>query len=165
MPFGISSTPEHFQKRISKILSPLSGVLCLMDNALIFGKDQMEHDERLKAVLKKIEAEGGTLNPNKCEFRREQLNFLGHIVDKDGIRADPGMVSAITEMVPPTNISELRRFMGMVIQLGKFSMNLASLTTPLRQLLSKKSAMTWGPAQDQAFAKVKEELTMPTVQP
>ena len=92
-----------------------------------------------------------------------QLKFLGHLVDEQGIHADPDKVTAITKMVPPTNISELRRFMGMVNQLGKFSMNLADLTQPLRQLLSKKSTWIWGPAQDQAFAKVKEELTKPTV--
>ena len=66
-------------------------------------------------------------------------------------------------MAPPTNISEPRRFMGMVNQLEKFSMNLADLTQPLRQLLSKKSTWIWGPMQDQAFAKVREELTKPTV--
>ena len=123
---------------MSKILSPLDGVLCLMNDVLVVGKDQTEHDERLKAVLQKIETAGATLNPSKCEFRRRQLKFLGHLVDEEGIRADPDKVTAITEMVPPTNISELCRFMGMVNQLGKFSMNLADLTQPLRQLLSKK---------------------------
>ena len=89
--------------------------------------------------------------------------FLGHLVDTEGIRADPSKTSAITEMEPPTNISELRRFMGMVNQLGKFSLNLADLTQPLRQLLSKKSTWLWGPDQDQAFANVKAELAKPTV--
>ena len=128
MPFGISSAPEHFQKQMSKIFSPLNGVLCLMDDVLVFGKDQTEYDERLKAVLQKIETAGATLNPSKCQFRKHQLKFLGHLVDEQGIRADPDKVTATTEMVPPTNISELRRFMGMVNQLGKFSMNKADLT-------------------------------------
>lgn len=65
-------------------------------------------------------------------------------------------------MKPPTNVSELRRFMGMVNQLGKFTSNLAELTQPLRQLLSKKSAWLWGPDQDLAFANVKKELAKPT---
>ena len=163
MPFGISSAPEHSQKRMSEILSGLDGVLCLMDDVLVFGKDKEEHDERLMAALKRIEAAGATLNPSKCEFRKQQLKFLGHLVDGEGIRADPNKTSAITEMKPPTNISELRRFMGMINQLGKFSHNLADLTQPLRQLLSKKSAWLWGPDQDQAFANVKAELAKPTV--
>ena len=62
LPFGISSAPEHFQKRMSTILDGLAGVLCLMDDILIFGKDQKEHDTRLTAALEKIQAAGVTLN-------------------------------------------------------------------------------------------------------
>ena len=57
-PFGISSAPEHFQKRMSNLLDGLAGVLCLMDGILIFGKDQKEHDARLTAALKRIQAAG-----------------------------------------------------------------------------------------------------------
>ena len=140
MPFGISSAPEHFQKRMTQMLSGLDGVLCLMDDVLVFGKDRTEHDERLTQVLRKVAATGVTLNPQKCEFGKEQLKFLGHVIDQEGIRADPDKVTAITEMKPPTNVPELCRFMGMANQLGKFSSSLADLTQPLRQLLSKKSS-------------------------
>ena len=158
MPFGISRAPEHFQKRMSKILTGLSGVLCLIDDVLVFGSDQKEHDERLTAALERIKEAGATLNPSKCEFRKTQLKFLGHLVDPTGIRADPEKTSAIAGMKAPTNIPELRRFMGMVNQLGKFSHNLADLTQPLRLLLSKKSSWLWGPDQERAFAEVKTEL-------
>ena len=91
------------------------------------------------------------------------MKFLGHLIDQDGIRADPDKVSAIVEMKPPTNIPEPRRFMGMTNQLGKFSQNLAELTHPLRQLLTKKSTWLWGPEQAQAFSNVKAELMKPQV--
>ena len=94
---------------------------------------------------------------------RSNCKFLGHIIDREGIRADPDKVTAITEIKPPTNVPELRRFMGMANQLRKFSSSLADLTQPLRQLLSKKSSWILGPDQAQAFAKVKEELSKPTV--
>lgn len=123
MPFGISSAPEHFQKRMTEVLSGLDGVLCLMDDVLVFGKDKEEHDERLTQALKKITAAGVTLNPKKCEFGKEQLKSLGHLIDREGIRADPDKITAITEMKAPTHVSELRRFMGMANQLGKFSPN------------------------------------------
>jgi hypothetical protein len=71
--------------------------------------------------------------------------------------------AAITAMKAPTNITELRRFMGMINQIGKFSQNLADFTQPLRQLLSKTSAWYWGPHQEQAFAGIKRELSQPTV--
>ena len=100
LPFGISRAPEHFQKRMSAILSGLEGVVCQMDDVLVFGRDQTEHDTRLTAVLKRIESAGATLNPDKCEFSRKTLKFLGHILDENGIRADPEKTTAIREMKP-----------------------------------------------------------------
>lgn len=87
--FGISSAPEHFQRRVSEILSGLKGVLCQMDDVLIFGKDEAEHDRRLEAALRRIQDAGVTLNPQKCEFRKRKLTFLGNAIDKNGIIADP----------------------------------------------------------------------------
>ena len=159
LPFGISSAPEHFQRRMSEILASLNGVLCQMDDVLIFGKDQAEHDERLEAALRRIEEAGATLNPQKCEFRKSKLTFLGHVIDKDGITADPEKTEAIVRMSPPTNVPELRRFLGMANQLGKFTPNLAEITQPLRELLSKSKSWTWGPSQSTAFTRVKEELS------
>ena len=79
------------------------------------------------------------------------------------IRQDPEKTDAITKMKSPTSVPELRRFLGMANQLGKFSSNLAELTKPLRELLSKESTWVWNDAKEQAFSKVKEELTKPTV--
>ena len=163
LPFGISSAPELFQQRMSKLLEGLSGMVCLMDDILIFGSNTAEHDSRLEAALKRIEAAGVTLNPNKCEFRTTTVKFLGHIIDKGGIRADPEKTSAICKMEPPQNISELRRLMGMINLLGKFSPNIAEFSQPLRELLSPKRAWVWGPDQDRAFALLKAELTLPTI--
>ena len=162
LPFGISSAPEHFQRRMSELLTGLQGVQCQMDDILVFGKDEAEHDSRLQAVLQRIEDAGVTLNPEKCEFKKKELTFLGHIIDPEGIRADPEKTVAIRKMHPPTSVPELRRFMGMVNQLGKFTPNLAQLTQPFRELLSKSTAWVWDSAQSRAFDQVKEELSKPT---
>ena len=163
LPFGISSAPELFQKRMGQILEGLDGVLCQMDDVLVFGSNQQEHDFRLHAVLKAIKAAGVTLNSEKCSFSVDKLKFLGHVISRDGVSADPDKTKAILQMKPPTNITELRRFMGMVNQLGKFSPNVAHISQPLRELLSTKSAWVWGTSQDHAFSSVKTELTRPTV--
>ena len=101
-----------------------------MDNILIFGKDQAEHDQRLLAVLPRIEEAGATPNPQKCVIGMTKLTFLGHVINFDGIRADLEKMAAITEMSPPTSVPELRRFMGMVNHLGKVTPNLAKLMQP-----------------------------------
>ena len=163
LPFGISSAPEHFQKRMSTVLDGLVGVLCLMDDILIFGKDQKEHDVRLTTVLERIQAAGVTLNKDKCEFNKTSLTFLGHTIDGKGISPDPQKTAAINKMASPKSTSELRRFMGMVNQLGKYSPRIAELSKPMRELLSSKRAWNWGPAQEESFVKVKAELTTHTV--
>ena len=162
LPFGISSAPEHFQKRMSKILQGLEGVVCQVDDVLIFGKDALEHDERLMKALERIAESGVTLNEAKCKFGQDRIEFLGHVIDQNGISASPEKVAALVEMKPPTNVTGLRRFLGMANQLGKFSRQLAELSKPLRDLLSTNNDWIWGPEQDKAFLAVKEELAKPT---
>ena len=136
VPFGISSASEHYQKRISAILQGLEGVVCLIDDILVFGRDQTEHDDRLHAVLQRLLGAGVTLN-DKCVLSVPELKFVGNIVGKNGVRADPDKISAVINMLPPTNVSEVRCFLGMINQLAKFSPQLAELSASLRELLRK----------------------------
>ena len=128
LPFGICSAPEYFQRRMSAILEGHDEVLCHMDDVFIFGQDHDEHDTRLRAALQSIQEAGVTLNPDKCEFSRGSITFLGHVIDANGISADPSKTQAVMDMERPKNIAELRRFMGMANQLGKFSPKLAELS-------------------------------------
>jgi hypothetical protein len=104
---------------MSQILSGLEGVVCQMDDVLVFGSDKRQHDARLLAVLERIEAAGATLNEKKCEFCTTSVKFLGHLIDQKGIRADPEKARAIREMPTPTSVTGLCCFMGMVNQLEK----------------------------------------------
>ena len=83
---------------------------------------------------------GATLNKEKCEFGKTTIKFLGHIITPEGISPDPSKTTAVKNMKQPSNVSELRHFLGMVNQLGKFSPNIADLTKPLRELLSSNNA-------------------------
>ena len=92
-----------------------------------------------------------------------QVQFLGHVIDQTGIRADPAKTAAIQNIEPPKTIPELRRFLGMVNQLGKFSPNLANITQPLRELLKKTRMWQWTEVQHKAFNEIKKELSQPMV--
>lgn len=105
-------------------------------------------------VLQKIQNAGITLNVNKCDLSKSEIHFLGHIISADVIRPDP----AKRVMQPPSNVSEVRSFLGMVNQLGKFIPQLAEKDRPLRDLLSKRNHWVWGSEQDKAFKELKEEL-------
>ena len=163
LPFGISSAPEIFQCHMNKVLSGLQGVLCHVDDILVYGKDSTEHESRLQATLERIREAGITLNESKCCFYQSCVSFLGHVIDKDGISPDPKKTAAILNMTPPSSITELRRFMGMVNQMSKFSPNIAHISKPLRELLSSKTSWTWSATQDEAFAKLKREISSPRV--
>lgn len=85
MPFGISSAPEHFQRCMSSILAGTEGVVCLVDGVLIHARTQEEHEKRLAVALQRIQAVGLTLNKDKCAFSQREVNFLGQVVNVEGI--------------------------------------------------------------------------------
>ena len=119
--YGITSAPEHFQWCMNEILRDLPGVVCHVDDILLTGRDQKEHDSHLYIVLKKLEATGVTLNKEKHQFSCTKIVFLGHAIDANGISPDPAKTEAIKKMRIPTNVPELRRLTGMINQLNKFS--------------------------------------------
>ena len=119
------------------------------------GKDQHQHDERLEAVLKRLLEAGVTLNLDKCVFSTKQAKFLGHVISSNGIEVDPDKEKAIADLPTPTNVQEVRTFLGMVNQLSKFSDHLADKTKSIRALLLKGNKWTWGNAQQKASSKSK----------
>uniref|UniRef100_A0A1A7X3E1 Gypsy retrotransposon integrase-like protein 1 n=1 Tax=Iconisemion striatum TaxID=60296 RepID=A0A1A7X3E1_9TELE len=158
LPFGIASAPEHFQRRMSVILNGLPGVVCHMDDILIWGQDQQD-DTRLHIVLSKLQAAGVTLNLDKCDLSKQEVKFLGHVLSASGVQPDPDKIKAVIAMKEPSNVSEVRSFLRMVNQLGKFIPGLAEKDKPLRNLLSKKNQWVWSHAQQQAFVLLKTDLT------
>lgn len=159
LPFGIATAPEFFQREMLRILEGLPGIACHQDDVVVFGRDQAEHDANLTAVLRRFKDAGMTLNPQKCEFSKRRVKFLGHILDENGIAVDPEKTEAIRRMPPPENTTELRSFLGMVNQLAKFLPGLADKTRPLRELLLNEAAWCWHHPQQEAFDQIKEDLT------
>lgn len=107
LPFEISSGPEIFHREMTHILSGIPGVICDRDDVLVSGGNQPEPDQRLKMVLKRMEAAGITLN-EKCVFSARKTKFIGHIISEDGIQVDPEKIRAIVNLARPQNVSELR---------------------------------------------------------
>jgi hypothetical protein len=146
---------EVFSKRMGEILESQENALCLVDDVLVFGKDQAEHDARLREVLDRFRRAKVTLN-EKCEFSKNQIKWAGHVISGDGISMDPDRLSAILNMPPPTDVSAARCFLRMANQMAKFSSSLAELSAPTRDLLRKDRAWVWDSAQQSAFEKVKK---------
>ena len=92
LPFGITWAPEHFQRRMTEILGDIEGVVCLVDDILVSGKTQEEHDQWLMAVLTRLSKAGITLGIEKCEINKQSVKFLGQLVDEDRVKPDPNML-------------------------------------------------------------------------
>ena len=159
VPFGITSAPEIFQRKMTELLSDLDGVEVIIDDILIYGKTMQEHDARLNRVMERIKLSGLKLNREKCEFRKSEIQYFGHVISAEGIRPCESRLEAIRELRAPTNVTELRRVIGMINYLGRFAPNLASVMSPLTELLKQENAWIWDEPQKRAFASVKELLT------
>ena len=158
LPFGLSSAPEIFQRSMEKILVGLEGVVCMMDDVLVFGRDAEEHWVRLRLVLERILNSGRTLKKEKCEFGVTEVKFLGHVICLEGVKLDPDKAKTILSISPPSNKKEARRFLGMVNYLNKFSSRLAELCSPIYGTTSV-APFYWGPDQQRAFDEIKEVLS------
>ena len=159
MPFGISSAPEIFQKIMNEHFSNIDGVGCYEDDLCVWSETIEEHCTRLKTVFEKARKCGLKFNAKKCEFLKEQITYLGHILTKDGVSVDPSKVSAIKEMPSPTNKQGLQRFLGMVTYLTKFLPNMSAETAALRLLLEKDTEWIWSEHQQNAFDKIKSLIS------
>ena len=163
LPFGICSAPEVYHKIVHQMFQHIPGVNTMMDDVIVWGSTQKEHDDRLKQVLSTARQHNLKLNKDKCEFSVKKLTFIGDVISDQGVSPDPKKVSAILNMERPTCRQDVQRFMGMINYQAKFIPDLSTKTAPLRSLLDKKNVWTWDHAQEEAWNHLKQCLTQEPV--
>ena len=94
-------------------------------------------------------------NPDKFQFKCEQVSYIGHVLTRNGVKPDPAKVKAIMEMSPPTDVEAVRRLVGMVKYLSKFLKDLSEVCEPMRRLTHKDTPWMWGSEQEQSSQKIK----------
>ena len=119
LPFGISAAPAVFQQTMDIVLQGLPGVVCYLDDIIITGKDKQEHLNNLEQVLSRVQEYGFRVRKEKCFFMQDSVEYLGHIVSKNGIQTSPKKVEAIVEMPQPKDQKDLRAFLGMGNHYGR----------------------------------------------
>ena len=159
LPFGVSSAPAVFQRTMEQILQGIPGVVVFIDDIELTGETEEEHLHRLDQVLERLEEHGLRLQKSKCDFMKDSVEYLGHIIDKDGLHPLPGKVKAISEAPAPTNVNELRSFLGMVQYYSRFLPNLATELSPLHHLLKDRTPWMWTSECQEAFMNVKDLLS------
>lgn len=163
LPFGIASAPEVFQRVLSEIFEGIEGVRVYIDDILIWGRDQAEHDERLLRVLEAARKAGLTFNRNKCKFAQSSVCFLGDVISAEGITPNPSLVCGLTHMPTPGDKKALRRLLGMINYFRKYVPNLAQKTKNLRSLTREDSEFEWLPPHEEELAELKDILSQPPV--
>ena len=147
-PFGIKSIPEIYQRVMTEMLQGIEGAHVIVDDILVWGENMEQHDERLKQVLDRIEQNNLKLNRDKCQLRKEEVEYVGHKISKDGLKVDPEKVRAIKEMNRPQDKKELQTFLGCITYLQKFLPHMSEISAPLRKLLENKVEWHWEKQQD-----------------
>lgn len=159
LPFGIKCAPEVFQRIMDEMLSDIEGARAVMDDILIAGKDLKTHNEILGKVVKRATEWNLKLNFDKCQIRKNQVKYVGHLITDRGLAPDPDKVRAVREMKRPENKEDVKRFLGFVQYLSKFIDQLSDVDEPLRQLTKKDVAFHWGQKQEESFQKLKHVCT------
>ena len=159
LPFGVAAAPSIFQRLMENLLQGIPHVSIYLDDILITGTSEADHLSTLDKVLTRLEAAGLHLKRNKCAFLLPSVEYLGHKISADGLQPTEEKVRAIKEAPHPTNVSQLRSFLGLVNYYSKFLPNLANTLAPLYSLLQKTKQWSWEAPQKAAFAEAKRQLS------
>lgn len=114
-----------------------------LDDIKIATEDEKKHFEILETVLKRLSEFNVRINLDKCAFLKEQISYCGHIIGKYGIKKGIEKMEAVEKLPKPTNVSEVRAFVGLINYYGRFIKNLSDILRPLNALLQKTARFTW----------------------
>lgn len=143
LPMGLKDSAQAFQRCMATTVVGLPGVIAYIDDLLIFGKNQKEHDENLWRVLEKLHLKDFRLNLKKCQFSQRKIGFLGHVIQNGTITPDPSNIRPIKQVGTPINKREVQTFLGMVNFYAEYIRDIASLAEPLRALTRKETPFSW----------------------
>lgn len=157
--FGLSCAPAIFQRSMECILAGIEGIIFLLDDILVTGKNKEEHKQRLVTVLQRLEDTHLTVQRSKCEFFKDEISYLGHVIDRHGVRKSQDKVKAILEASKPVNVPQLQSFLGLTNYYRNFVPSASSILSPLYDLLRKNEKWQWSSIHDKAFSKIKNILS------
>ena len=161
MSFGLTNVPAYFMNLMNKVfMDELDKfVVVFIDERLNYSKSVQEHEQHLRVVLEKLKAHKLYAKFSKCEFWQEKVAFLGHILTTEGVAVNPEKVKAVSNWQQPTNVNEIRSFLGLAGYYRRFIEGFSKIARPMTELLKKKKKFVWTKSCERSFQELKRRLT------
>jgi hypothetical protein len=161
MSFGLTNAPAYFMNLMNKVfMEELDKfVVVFIDDILVYSKSVEEREQHLRVVLGKLRARKLYTKFSKCEFWLEKISFLGHILTAEGVAVDTGKVETVSNWQQPTNVSEIRNFLGLEGYIRRFIEGFSKFARPMTELLRKEKKFDWTESCERSFQELKRRLT------
>ncbi|GJY64471.1 putative reverse transcriptase domain-containing protein [Tanacetum coccineum] len=160
MPFGLTNTPAVFMDLMNRVCKPYLErfVIVFIDDILIYSKSRKEHKGHLKLILNLLKKEELYAKFSKCEFWLSKVQFLGHVIDSEGIHVDPAKIEAIKDWASPKTPTEIRQFLGLAGYYRRFIEGFSKIARPMTKLTQKNVKFKWGEKVEAAFQLLNQKL-------
>jgi len=163
MPFGLKNAPATFQRLMDHVLAGLQGaeLFVYLDDIVLYASSLREHEIKFERLAARLRNANLKLQPDKCEFLRKEVTYLGHIIGKNGVKPDPKKVEAVREFPRPlirNNQKTIKQFLGLAGYYRRFIPNFSKIAKPLTDLLKKESAFVWTEKRTEAFTSLRDAL-------
>ncbi|GKC52105.1 putative reverse transcriptase domain-containing protein [Tanacetum coccineum] len=160
IPFGLTNAPAVFKDLMNRVCNPYLDkfVIVFIDDILIYSKSKQEHEEHLKLILELLKKEELYAKFSKCEFWIPKVQFLGHVIDSQGIHVDPTKIKSIKYWASPKTSTKIHQFLGLADYYQRFIEGFSKIAKPMTKLTQKKVKFDWRDKEEAAFQLLKEKL-------
>ncbi|GJS73436.1 putative reverse transcriptase domain-containing protein [Tanacetum coccineum] len=160
MPFGLTNASAVFMDLMNRVCRPYLDkfVIVFIDDILIYSKTREEHEVHLGLVLELLKEEELYAKFSKCEFWLREVQFLGHVINGDGIHVNPSKIEAVKNWEAPKTPSEVHSFLGLVVYYPRSIDNFSKIAKSLTVLTQKSKTFDWGEERERAFQTLKDKL-------
>ncbi|GJT09890.1 putative reverse transcriptase domain-containing protein [Tanacetum coccineum] len=160
MSFGLTNAPAVFMDLMNRVCKPYLDkfVIVFIDDILIYSRNKEEHVNHLRIILELLKKEKLYAKFSKCDFWIRIVQFLGHLIDSQGLHVDPAKIEAVKNWTSPTTPTEIRQFLGLAGYYRRFIKDFSKIAKSLTELTQKNKKYIWGEDQETAFQLLKQKL-------
>ncbi|GJS78503.1 putative reverse transcriptase domain-containing protein [Tanacetum coccineum] len=160
MPFGLTNAPTVFMDLMNRVCKPYLDkfVIVFIDDILIYSRNKKEHEGHLKAILELLKKEELYAKFSKCKFWIPKVQFLGHVIDSQGIHVDPSKIESIKDLASPKTPTEIRQFLGLAGYYQRFIEGFSKIAKLMTKLTQKGVKFDWSDKEEASFQLIKQKL-------